>query len=58
MRKNSRNSYLLSDGRRVVVSDLLEAGLLFADQILEFVRPRLGQQYIATVTADGKIRCR
>lgn len=41
------------EGRRVSVLDLIEAGLLDADEPVEFVRPRLGERYDATIRADG-----
>jgi hypothetical protein len=42
-----------ANGRRVTVADLLDAGLVVADDAVQFVRPRLGQQYDATIRADG-----
>nr|MDQ3318329.1 hypothetical protein [Actinomycetota bacterium] len=44
------------DGRRVRISDLLEAGLVQPEQALAWERPRLGQSYHATVTGAGTIR--
>lgn len=44
------------DGRRIRVSDLLDAGLLQPDQPLVWDRPRLGDRYHATVTENGSIR--
>jgi CBS domain-containing protein len=49
-----RNSYLIN-GRRVAVSDLLDAGLLSPGATLTFYRTRLGEQHRATVTSDGRI---
>ena len=42
-----------ANGRRVLVADLIEAGLVMADEAVEFVRPRLGERYDATIQADG-----
>lgn len=42
-----------ANGRRVTVSDLIEAGLLEAGESVEFIRPRLGQHHTATINADG-----
>jgi hypothetical protein len=50
-----RDAYLL-DGRRVVIADLIEAGLLEPGKELEFIRPRLGHKYHARVVPDGKIQ--
>jgi CBS domain-containing protein len=47
--------YLIG-GRRVMVSDLLEAGLLEAGAKLRFKRNRIGAIYDATVTDKGRIR--
>lgn len=41
------------NGRRVTVADLLDAGLLQADEPVEFIRPRLGERYTATIRGDG-----
>jgi hypothetical protein len=41
------------NGVRVTISDLLAAGLLTAGEPVEFVRPRLGDRYEATIRADG-----
>ena len=41
------------NGRRVTVSDLIEAGLLEPDEDVEWVRPRLGEHYTARIQADG-----
>jgi CBS domain-containing protein len=46
----------LIDGRRVTVSDLLEAGLIEAGAKLRFKRVRIGATYHATVTDRGRIR--
>ncbi|MXY75905.1 MAG: hypothetical protein F4Y40_02330 [Acidimicrobiia bacterium] len=44
------------DGRRVVVSDLLDAGLIEPGTILTWTRPRIGETYKARVLATGDIR--
>ncbi|MDQ3091508.1 MAG: hypothetical protein M3R46_07595, partial [Actinomycetota bacterium] len=44
------------NGRRVRLSDLLEAGLVQPEQRLVWERPRLDQSYRATVTDAGAIR--
>lgn len=44
------------DGRRVTVADLIDAGLLEPDEDVEFVRPRLGELYKATILDDGIFR--
>jgi CBS domain-containing protein len=49
-----RASYLI-EGRRVLVSDLVNAGLLNAGTQLTFRRKRSGQAHLAQVTADGRI---
>jgi Restriction Enzyme Adenine Methylase Associated len=41
---------------KVSVPDLLGAGLLTADEQLTWLRPRLGESYTCTVTADGRLR--
>jgi hypothetical protein len=41
------------NGRRVTVLDLLQAGLLEAEEDVELIRPRLGRHYTATIRADG-----
>lgn len=41
------------NGRRVTVSDLLDEGLLTPDEPVEFVRPRVGEHYHATIRGDG-----
>ena len=51
----NRATYLL-DGRRVMVRDLLERGLLTAGDRLTFSRPLLGELHRATVTADGRVQ--
>lgn len=51
----SRSMYLIG-GRRVTVSDLLDAGLLQAGASLRFRRSRIGVTYDATVTEAGRIR--
>ncbi|MFF7728242.1 CBS domain-containing protein [Streptomyces sp. NPDC008001] len=50
-----RASYLI-EGRRVLVSDLVRAGLLSAGARLTFRQRRAGQEYLAQVTADGRIQ--
>jgi len=50
-----RSMYLIG-GRRVTVSDLLDAGLLRAGAKLRFKRKRIGVTYHATVTEKGRIR--
>ncbi|MCX5397799.1 hypothetical protein OHA55_12515 [Streptomyces sp. NBC_00102] len=49
-----RASYLIG-GRRVRVSDLVDARLLAAGTQLTFLRQRSGQEYTGFVTVDGKI---
>nr|WP_166640612.1 hypothetical protein [Amycolatopsis sp. SID8362] len=46
----------LIGGRRVMVSDLLEAGLVQAGAKLRFSRKRIGATFEATVTDQGRIR--
>lgn len=41
------------DGRRVTVADLIDAGLIQPHEPVEFVRPRLGEHYTATILSDG-----
>lgn len=50
-----RSMYLIG-GRRVTVSDLLDAGLIRAGAKLRFKRNRIGVTYDATVTDKGRIR--
>jgi CBS domain-containing protein len=50
-----RSMYLLGN-RRVMVSDLLDAGLIRAGARLRFKRNRIGVTYDATVTNKGRIR--
>lgn len=45
-----------ANGRRVTVLDLLDAGIVEADEPVEFVRPRLGRRYSATIRADGSFQ--
>lgn len=40
-------------GKRVTVLDLIEAGLVHADEVVEFIRPRLGEHYTAIIRGDG-----
>ncbi|MGG8407167.1 CBS domain-containing protein, partial [Streptomyces sp. 12297] len=49
-----RASYLI-EGRRVLLSDLIHAGLLSTGQRLTFRQRRSGQKHLAQVTADGRI---
>ncbi|QDY78727.1 CBS domain-containing protein [Streptomyces qinzhouensis] len=51
---SGRASYLF-EGRRVRVSDLIDAGLLVPDSPLIFRRRRSGHEHHARVTADGRI---
>ncbi|WP_369189917.1 CBS domain-containing protein [Streptomyces sp. R08] len=51
---SGRASYLI-EGRRVRVSDLINAGLLPAGTRLTFRRRRSGEAHLAHVTEDGKI---
>ena len=44
------------DGRRIVVSDLLDAGLIEPDTPLTWTRPRIGKTYKARVLNTGDIR--
>ncbi|HWS35950.1 MAG TPA: CBS domain-containing protein [Actinoplanes sp.] len=46
----------LMDGRRVTLSDLIEADLLKPGQRVCFVRPRMGTSYTAEVTDGGRLR--
>jgi predicted transcriptional regulator len=50
----TRSAYLL-DGRRVTVSDLVEAGMLRPETGLRFDRVRLGETYHAVVKPNGHI---
>ncbi|MFE0025432.1 CBS domain-containing protein [Amycolatopsis sp. NPDC059021] len=52
---SGRSMYLIG-GRRVRISDLLDAGLIRAGTKLRFKRNRIGVTYDATVTEQGKIR--
>jgi CBS domain-containing protein len=49
-----RSAYLL-DGRRVTLTDLLDAGLLAPGDELSFKRPRIGETYHAVVTKSGML---
>ncbi|MFJ1952714.1 CBS domain-containing protein [Streptomyces microflavus] len=49
-----RASYLI-EGRRVLVSDLVDAGLLAAGTQLTFRRKQAGEAHLAKVTGDGRI---
>ena len=44
---------ITANGSRVTVADLLSAGILVADEPVEFARPRLGEHYRAVIRADG-----
>lgn len=44
------------DGRRIAVSDLLDAGLLDPDTPVTWSRPRIGASYSAAVLGTGQIR--
>lgn len=46
-------THLTVNGKRIAVADLLDADLLEPDEHVEFVRPRLGEHYEATILADG-----
>lgn len=50
-----RSTYLLN-GRRVTISDLLEAELISPGAALRFKRPRKKETHHAVVRADGEIR--
>jgi hypothetical protein len=52
---SGRSMYLIG-GRRVTVSDLLEAGLIEAGAKLRFKRNRIGAIFHATVTDKGRLR--
>ena len=52
---SGRAMYLLG-GRRVTLTDLLEAGLLQPGSKLRFMRKRIGTTHHASVTKDGRIR--
>lgn len=43
-------------GRRLRISDLLDEGALHPGQVLVWKRPRVGEEYRATVTEEGLIR--
>jgi hypothetical protein len=44
------------EGRRLRLSDLLDSGLLRPGDELIWNRPRVGQEFTATVTGDGRIQ--
>lgn len=48
-----RRTPVTANGRRVVVSDLIAAGLIDRNEAVEFIRPRLGQRYTAVIGEDG-----
>jgi len=50
-----RDGYLLR-GRRVLIADLVQSGLLNPGTELVFKRPRLGTSFTAVVTDDGRLR--
>ncbi len=52
--RTTRSVYLL-DGRRVTVSDLVDAALLADGAALRFTRPRVGDTHRAVVTGDGRV---
>ena len=52
--QETRSAYLL-DGRRVMIADLINAGLLEIGTSLRFKRPRMGQTHKAVVAADGTL---
>jgi hypothetical protein len=43
------------EGRRVRITDLLDAGLLVAGDVLRWTRPQLGQEFETTVTEAGTL---
>jgi hypothetical protein len=45
--------HITANGRRVTVADLLEAGHIQPGEHVEFLRPRLGERYDATIRSDG-----
>lgn len=47
---------ITANGHRVTISDLIDAGLVAADEPVEFVRPRLGQHYDAVILGDGTFK--
>lgn len=42
--------------KRVSIAQVLEAGLLIPGETLVWDRPRKGERWMATVTAEGKLR--
>ncbi|PLS30497.1 hypothetical protein Uis1B_1642 [Bifidobacterium margollesii] len=42
--------------RRVTIAQVLDAGLLVAGETFEWVRPRKGERWVATITDDGRMR--
>ena len=42
--------------KRVSIAQVLEAGLLIPGETLVWDRPRKGERWVATVTAEGKLR--
>ncbi|WP_327243241.1 hypothetical protein [Streptomyces sp. NBC_01320] len=53
--QNTRSSYLL-DGRRVTLSDLVDAELLLPGEKLRFDQPRKGKIHRAEITDSGGVR--
>ena len=47
--------YTRLNGRAIKVPDLLDAGLIEAGEAVEWIRPKLGKSYAATVQANGSI---
>ena len=56
MSNNDSRDMRLLDGKRVQVKNLLDAGLLEPKAILKFTRPRLGEEYTAVVTDEGRLQ--
>ncbi|MEU6129554.1 CBS domain-containing protein [Saccharopolyspora sp. NPDC047091] len=54
--KSAGRAQYLIEGRRVMVADLLEQGLIEPGTRLRFDRNRIGQTFFATVTEQGRIR--
>ncbi|KAA8828717.1 DUF262 domain-containing protein [Bifidobacterium tissieri] len=42
--------------KRITIAQVIDAGLLVPGETLVWKRPRLGQEWIATVTRDGKLQ--
>lgn len=45
--------HITVNGERITVGDLLSAGMLVADEAVEFIRPRKGEHHRAIIRADG-----